>query len=60
MAKRICDKCGKEEGERGGSTCENGHFICNRCVVENILRDHIIFCTLCGTDLRIDSAQIRD
>lgn len=33
MAERICDNCGKKKPVSGGKTCENGHFICQSCVV---------------------------
>ncbi len=32
MAKRVCDKCGKNKDVSGGKTCERGHFICKKCV----------------------------
>ena len=52
MAKRICDRCGKEKEVQGGRTCENGHFICQECVGVGIFSDGIKQCPLCRKPLR--------
>lgn len=54
MAKRVCDKCGKEKDLLGGKTCEKGHFLCKQCAVEfGVFTTHEQkSCPICNKPLR--------
>lgn len=57
MPKRMCDACGEKKDVRGGKTCENGHFICRKCVWETASLGGLVGgprkqCPLCKKPLR--------
>jgi len=55
VAKRTCDACGKNQYIEGGKTCENGHFICKKCVWEGVTLlsgSDKKYCPLCKKRLR--------
>lgn len=50
MAKRVCDKCGKNKDLDGGKTCEKGHFFCLGC--QRAFGGVGSKCLLCKTPLK--------